>query len=67
VELWTSSRLSELPEPLPSHVPKLCVTVSRVSSELDSLAIPPLKMLAPVSMADASSPGLSGSRHLGEF
>jgi hypothetical protein len=67
VDPWSTSRLSELPEPLPTHVPKLCVTVSRVSSELDSLAIPVLKTLAPVSRGDASSPGLSGSRHLGEF
>jgi hypothetical protein len=65
-ELFVSSRLAACSgaKPVPAHAPKLCVTVSTVSSQLDSLAVLPLCVPQP---AQASSVGLSGSRHLGEF
>lgn len=67
-ELFGSSRLAACSgaEPVPAHVPKLCVTVSTISSQLDSLAILPLCAPQPA-QAEATSAGLSGSQHLGEF
>lgn len=53
-------------EPPPVHVPKLCVTVSTVSSQLDSLAILPLCTPQPAP-AEPSPRELTDSRHLGEF
>lgn len=52
------------------RIPKVCVTVSTVSSELDSLAFLPLhnKVAGEGGPSSLPSPsGLSNSLHLGEF
>lgn len=65
---WGSSRaLCSEAELVPTHPRKLCVTVSTVSSQLDSLAILPLRMPPHAKPAVSSNTGLACSRHLGEF
>lgn len=67
------AQLAAVPDPpVPTRAPKLCVTVSTVSSEIDSLAFPPLRMpaAAPAQAAtrvEVTPTGLSSSKHLGEF
>jgi len=65
---WGSSRaLFSEAELVPTHTRKLCVTVSTVSSQLDSLAILPLRMPPPAKPAVSLNAELACSRHLGEF
>lgn len=72
---WDSSRLGAglgagaaeaglLP---PQHIVKLCVTVSTVSTERDSLATVPLRLPAPARGSTFGPAMLVESRHLGEF
>ena len=68
LECWGSSyaAIASHAAPVATHAPKLCITVSTVSSQLDSLAFLPLK-LPPGVPLQMSNTTLLESLHLGEF